>query len=157
LAVLRAAHLVDSRGDPAVPDLFDAVLEVWHPVRVPVRGRPTPSDAATWVLADTSAAAAWGAPVVTTEDAPRDYYVPDAGAARRARALLGDAPFGAHGSTVAVAPAPFVSRRQYERGTDVAAPSPAVAALDLAADPARGREVLEQWSQHLPDGVRRVW
>jgi hypothetical protein len=157
LAVLRAAHLVDEHRAPAVPDLFDAVLEVWHPVRLPLKDRPTASDAAGWVLADTWAADAWGAPVITTEDAPRDFYVPDAASARRARALLGDADFGAHGSTVAVAPAPFVCRRHFDRGVGFDAPSPVVAALDLASDPARGREILEEWSQQLPPGVRRVW
>lgn len=176
LAVLRAAYLADDRGQPTVPDLFEAVVEAWHPVRIPLADRPQPNrglvnqrlqigldDHKTpgWVLADSFAAAAWGAPVVLSGDAPPDFYVPDARILRQARTLLGDADFGRHACTVAVAPAPFVCRRRYDRSAvfndSFLAPSPVVAALDLATDPARGREILQRWSQALPSGVRRVW
>jgi hypothetical protein len=80
---------------------------------------------------------------------------------RQARTLLGDAEFGRHACTVAVAPAPYVCRVRHDR-SDVFdspwfAPSPVVAALDLATDPARGRETLELWSRKLAPEVRRVW
>ena len=42
LAALRSAHLVDERGDPTVPDLFEAIVDVWHPVRVPLADLPRP-------------------------------------------------------------------------------------------------------------------
>jgi len=176
LAVLRAAYLADDRSQPTVPDLFEAVVEAWHPVRVPLADLPqlgkgpinqrlqiglddpnTPG----WVLADSFAAAAWGAPVVLSENVPPDFYVPDFRTLRYARTLFGDANFGRHACTVAVAPAPFVCRRRYDRSTvfnnPFRAPSPVVAALDLASDPARGREILQMWSRDLPSGVRRVW
>ena len=102
-----------------------------------------------------------GAPVVLSGDAPPDFYVPDSATLRLARTLLGDADFGRHACTVAVAPAPFVCRRRYDRASvfdePFFAPSPVVAALDLARDPARGREILEQWSRDLPAEVSRVW
>ena len=94
-------------------------------------------------------------------DAAPDFYVPDMRTIRLARTLLGDAEFGSHACTVAVAPALFVCRHSYDR-THVfnnlfLAPSRVVAALDLAVDPARGRETLDVWSRNLPKDVRRIW
>jgi len=89
--------------------------------------------------------------------------VPDTGVVALARSLFGPADSGSHACTVAVAPAPFVCRRRYDRSqvtdTEFAAPSPVVAALDLAADPARGRgrEMLALWSRYLSPEVHRVW
>lgn len=82
-------------------------------------------------------------------------------AVNRAKAMLGGAEFGRHACTVAAAPCPYVCRRRFERflntGSPAFAPSPVVAALDLASDPARGREILEQWPQDLPPELPRVW
>ncbi len=174
LAALRKRYLVDDDNGPVVPGLFDAVLGVWMRTRVPLARLPelrSGSDrlginldnpeSSGWVLADATAAAAWGAPVLLPANAPPDLYVPDASALHRARATLGTAGFGAHACTVAVAPCPYVCRRRYDRSTTTGlaffAPSPVVAALDLASDPARGREVLEQWSHDLPPELPRVW
>ena len=176
LAALRAGLLVDLDGEPTIPDLFDSVVDVWHPIRVPLADLPRAASGATnnrlqlgfddvagpgWVLADSFAAAAWGAPVLLSGDAAPDFYVPDMRTLRLARTLLGDAEFGSHACTVAVAPAPFVCRHRYDRthafSNPFLAPSPVVAALDLAVDPARGRETLDVWSRNLPKEVRRVW
>lgn len=176
LAALRGAYLVDDAGQPVVPALFEAVAEVWRPARMPLADLPRPGagavnarlaigldepDAPGWVLADTQAASAWGAPVVLAGNAPPDFYVPEAGALARARALLGDAEYGRHACTVAVAPCPYVCRRRYDRAEVVdepfLAPSPIVAVLDLVVDPARGRVTLERWSRDLPPELRRVW
>ncbi|MGH9184434.1 MAG: hypothetical protein ACRD0U_01235 [Acidimicrobiales bacterium] len=176
LAALRARYLVDEDARPLVPALFEAVLEVWQPNRVPLASLPDPrggpvserlgvrfDDPASpgWVLADARAAAAWRAPMMLPTDAAPDFYVPDPPAAARSRALLGDADYGRHACTVAVAPCPYVCRRRHDRsaatGESYPAPAPIVAALDMAADPARGREVLEQWSQDLPAELPRVW
>jgi hypothetical protein len=176
LAALRTAHLVDAVGHPLVPALFEAVAEVWRPIRLPLADLPRPGtgrvnerlgialddpDTPGWVLADVRAAAAWGAPVVVATAAAPDFYVPDSVTMARARALLGEASFGHHACTVAVAPAPSVCRRRFDRsqtaGEVFLAPSPIVAALDLASDPARGREVLDLWSRDLPAELTRVW
>lgn len=175
LAALRARYLVDD-AQPLVPALFEAVVEVWRPIRVPMASLPDPksgpvgerlglrfADAASpgWVLADARAAAAWGAPVMLAIDAPPDFYLPSPQAVTRARALLGEADYGRHACTVAVAPCPYVCRRRHDRtaatGERYPAPGPVVAALDLAADPARGREVLDQWAHDLPAELARVW
>lgn len=176
LAVLRAEYLADDAGRPSVPALFDAVLAVWRPSRVPLANLPRPGDGRVnerlgiglddpgkpgWVLAEARAAAAWGAPVVLTTDAPPDFYVPVGSVLARARASFGEADYGRHACTVAAAPAPWVCRRRFDRShvanQEYFAPSPLVAALDLASDPARGREVLELWSRDLPPELARVW
>jgi len=176
LAALRARYLVDDDAKPLVPALFEAVLEVWQRSRVPLAGLPDfqsgpvsdrlglrlddPASSG-WVLADARAAAAWGAPVMLPADAPPDFYAPNPAAVARARALLGDAEYGRHACSVAVAPCPYVCRRRHDRsvasGETYPAPGPIVAALDLAIDPARGREVLELWSEGLPAELSRVW
>ncbi|HSH61911.1 MAG TPA: hypothetical protein VK988_20130 [Acidimicrobiales bacterium] len=176
LAMLRSSYLVSEDAQPVVPDLFEAVLDVWRPLRVPLAGKPRPGKGPVnqrlqlgfedttgpgWTLADATAAAAWGAPVALGSDAPPDFYVPDESTLRQARTLLGDARYGRHACTVAVAPSPFVCRNRYDRSgvfnDPFLAPSPVVAALDLAADPGRGRETLDLWSRDLPPEVHRVW
>lgn len=176
LATLRSNYLTDVGSTPTVPNLFHAVLEEWRPVRLPLGGQPSPGMGRSsterirlgeeradvgWVYADRFAAAAWGAPVVLESNAPPDFYVPDGLALQRARTLFGDAEFGAHACTVAVPPAPYVCRRRFPPTRDARwlefAPSKIVAYLDLASDPARGRETLEDWERMRPDEVDRVW
>lgn len=176
LASLRAAGLVVDGAKPAVPDLFEAVVEVWRPHRVPLGDVPRPgsdrvndrlqlglhdTSAPGWVLADIAAAAAWGAPVVIDAESPPDFYVPSTSVLALARGLFGKAEYGSHACTVAVAPSPYVCRRRHPNHalhSLLPAPSPVVAALDLATDPARGREMLELWSRELSSSeVHRVW
>jgi len=176
LAALREARLVDDDNVAVVPDLFAAVAEEWRPMRVPVRDMPQPGSGKInsrlelgfeaeradvgWVLADQHAAAAWGAPVVIDSNYPPDFYVPSSQVAANARALLGTSEFGRHACTVAVAPSPLVCRYRVGLGrplnTEWPAPAAVVAALDLFADPGRGREILNDW---IPDGEDfvRVW
>lgn len=176
LTALRAAGLVDDDVQPMVPDLFEAVADVWHPVRVPLADLPRPGrgrvnerlqlgfddpEGPGWVLADVAAAAGWGAPIVVTSGSPPDFYVPDRSVVAQARSLLGQAEYSHHACTVAIAPAPYVCRRRHDRSrafdTVFLLPSPVVAALDLAIDPARGREMLDLWSRDLSAEIRRVW
>lgn len=143
LAALRAAGLVDDL-EPVVPDLFEAVVDVWRPHRIPVADLPRPGGgrinerlrvgfddlaAPGWVLADTGEGAAWGAPIVMSSDSPPDFYVPDPGVVALARSLFGTADYGSHACTVAVAPSPYVCRRRYDRTlSDFPAPDPVIAA-----------------------------
>ncbi len=176
LAMLRSSYLISEDARPVVPDLFEAVLDVWRPWRVPLADIPRPGKGLVnqrlhlgfedptgrgWTLADATAAAAWRAPVALDSGAPPDFYVPDDSTLRQARTLLGAARDGHHACTVAVAPSPFVCRNRYDRSgvfnDPFLAPSPVVAALDLAADPGRGREILALWSRDLPPDVHRVW
>lgn len=177
LKALRDDHLVDERNRPIVPDLFQAVLAHWQPKRLPLAGMPAPGQGrlnerlelgldtvpleAGWALADGHAAAAWGAPVVLVADTPPDFYIPSTRVLNTARTSFGIAAYGAHACTVAVAPAPFVVRFRYDFveiiGLHFPVVRPVIAALDLAADPGRGRETLELWSEHLGEHITRVW
>jgi hypothetical protein len=105
-----------------------------------------------WALGGDAAALELGAPVFTTDERP-NYWVPSQTELRRAQRLLGPADPEQRVATIQVPPTPLVVTRRV-----AADPWPLVhplfAALDLARDPGRGREILEQWH---PEGVARVW
>ena len=164
LAALRTAYLADEDGQPTVPDLFEAVVEVWQPERMPLADLPRPGggpvndrlqlgfddvEGPGWVLSDSFAAAAWGAPVVLAGDAPPDFYVPDRRVLHQARTLLGDAQFGQHACTVALGasavrvPASFRPLRCVQRPV-------------LGAESRRGRSRLGEGSGSRPGDPRAV-
>jgi hypothetical protein len=174
LSSLRDAAFIGARGRPIVPDLFWALAEHWRPHSVDLDSLPIPSSPGIleslrlglhdpaepgWALTDTVAAAAYGAPVAIRSDHPRDFYVPDAAALRRAVRVLGRADDRAsRAATVRAAPVPMACTNR----VDVPSPEnehwpvtrPLFVALDLARDPGRGREVLDGWT---PVGWPRVW
>jgi hypothetical protein len=177
---LRAEHLVRSDGRPLHPELFWEVAERWRPQRVDLAGRPRPSDADLteqlgigleqiadregWAVRAEVAANAFGAQNVIRGDHPVDFYVPDDHAIRIARRQYGDAPNAeARKASVAVAPVRWACRRRVDpsstsrarRAPRFAFVHPLIAALDLATDAARGREVLDEWTPHAP--FSRVW
>lgn len=171
---LDEASLLDRNGLPLVPELFWELVDVWESavVRVPVGRLPGPDDDDShlelgrgdpsgpgWAVAGATAAVAWGAPVVQGGTATIDYYVPSAAALRHGRRVLGE-PTHETGPPARLATAP--SRLVVAPRFDVPTPSPGlplahpvVAALDLALDPSRGREALEEWTP--PKGYVRVW
>ncbi len=172
---LRAEGLLTSRGEPAVPDLFQELSVRWRRRPVALADLPRPGHGSTnaqlelgldapeattgWALTDTVAAAAWGMPVVARGDYPPDFYVPSASALRRAIRLLSEADDqGRRACTVAVAPVRLVCLRRNDRSQASGEIWPVanhiVVALDIATDKARGSEVLEQWQ---PDGITRAW
>ncbi len=174
LAQLRAAHLIDKDNAVVGTELFEEVADIWRPVRVPLAHLPptdgsvvsrlrlgtSVNDEVGWVTADAHAAQAWGAPVVRDAAAPPDFYVPDEQVLGMARTLLGTSTYEQRACTVAVAPSPLVCHRRIDRRTANDrwfSPMCAVAALDLAIDPARGREILDLWARSLPDGATHVW
>lgn len=168
---LRADGLLGER--PLLPELFWALAPHWTRAlgTYAVAGLPTGSSA---LVHGDLAAAAWGAPVVITPAHPADLYLVSKfdlsralGTCRRVDPVL------PHVATVTLAPGAVVSRHRFERTvsmplSDVTGVRPArraetvpvvhpvFAALDLAADPARGQEILEDWTQ-LPEKFRRVW
>lgn len=176
---LQTAGLVTMDRTPVVPDLFAALAARWPAevtdlADVPEPGRNT--DLATlrvglddiqasvgWALTDTLAAAAYGAPVGVRSAFPPDFYVPDVTTVRRALHLLGPARNRAErGGTLRVAPVPTVCAQRVD-ATAWTSPSdqiwplahPLFVALDLAQDPARGKEILDAWTP--PDPWHRVW
>lgn len=173
---LREDALIDSRHEPLVPDLFNAVAAVWRPERIPVLREPGPGDrdlelglhdgatgdvaAQGWVVSGDVAAAASGVRIVVSSDAPPDFYVPTSTALRRALRQLGKTPYEERGATVALSPSPVVTAENHYVGS-YRRPSlhwpiahPVVVALDLAQDLARGREILADWT---PEEFHRVW
>jgi hypothetical protein len=171
MSALREAGLVDDAGLPVVPDLFWDTADAWRPattavIRVDLLDDPTVAkvlktawdDPAVvgWALTDTLAAAEYGAPTGVRADYPPDFYVPDEMTVRRAATMLGVPPSGStRGATLRVAPVPQVcaTRRPAPGRRPLA--HPLFVALDLAADPGRGREILEGWTP--PAEVIRVW
>lgn len=165
-ATLRDEALLRKDGRALVPELFWALAEHWHPRRHALAALPDAAERASspelrsdrWVVGDTRAALALGAPVVAGADHPPDLYLPDS---RSLSWLMGRAvkatDWESRAATVAVAPTPLVCDPR------ITVPSepfplahPVVVALDLAADRGRGREILEDWSAEAA-GVTRVW
>ncbi|MGO9873066.1 MAG: transcriptional regulator [Acidimicrobiia bacterium] len=172
MALLRRAGLLTSKGEAAIPDLFNELLVRWRRTPVALAALPQrgssrgsaqlelglaqPEETLGWALTDTVAAAAWGMPVVARGNYPRDFYVPSDAVLRRARALLGEASDAdARVCTVAVAPVRLAClHRQFLVGETWPVANHIVVALDIAADRARGSEALDQWH---PNGIVRAW
>jgi len=169
---IRTAGLVDSEGLPVIPELFWVLAERWNPERTWLASAPDPTDpaASEWCVSGTAAAAALGAPVVSTTSVP-DLYVPGPVAVTIAARRFGvarDATVAA--ASIAVAPVAEVTevievtevtevtevieviddRRPAGAGWPLA--HPVAVALDLAQDRSRGREILDDWSP-----PERVW
>ncbi|WP_146073540.1 transcriptional regulator [Amycolatopsis sp. CA-126428] len=175
LSSLREAQLVDSQGLPVTPELFWETASAWRPAkttvaRVALLDDPTiagalhtgwdePPTGVGWALTDTMAAAAYGAPAGVRAGYPPDFYVPDATTAHRAETLLGvPTSEAARGATIRIAPVPQVCSLRLPAppdGPPWPLAHPLFVALDLAADPGRGREILEGWDP--PQEVTRVW
>ena len=175
LSRLRDANLLDGSQRPVIPDLFWSLASAWRPVSVDVSSLPSMrdqpllnalrvglgDDAGTgWALTDTKAAAMYGAPIGVRKEHPGDFYVPDMRTLRRATQMLGlAADTSGRAATLRVAP---VSAACAGRVRDVGAPNdrwplarPLFVALDLAQDPGRGQEILDQWEP--PQPWVRVW
>ncbi len=176
LSSMTTAGLIDEQRRPAVPELFWELAARWNPSQVDVAAVPGPGDRAVnevlklglgnvedavgWALGDTLAAVAYGAPVRIRSDHPLDFYVADQTTLRRAVQLLGAArDHPSRAATVRVAPVPMVCARRVDATswTNEHWPlaQPLFVALDLAQDPGRGREILDNWTP--PEPWRRVW
>jgi hypothetical protein len=148
-ALLVDAGLLEGDRRPVLPDLFWALAAVWRPgAEVGVAALPEDDG---WVLAGDQAAAALGAPVVNLDPRPV-LWAPDAVRLRRAERRLGAAGDD-RVATLALPPTALVTAWA-ERAEPFALPHPVFAALDLARDPGRGREILDAWT---PEGVDAVW
>jgi len=144
---LTEAGLLTRDRRAAVPALFWAVTEAWAPAWQPLNAVPRPAPGL--VAVGTRAASALGAPVVASRGYPVELLVEDTSVLRRLTRSTAvatskrDAP-----ARVALAPsrAVFVSD---ERPSVVVKGHPvapvAVVAASIAADPARGAEIVEHW------------
>jgi hypothetical protein len=151
LSALAEAGLVDSDRLAVLPELFWELAAAWQPQWTWLAGRPEPSDwpdsehGTSWVRTGDAAAVAYGAPLVMVGEGPCELFVPRSVDLTIAARRYGLAPPGIGEAAVAVAPV-----RQVFDGSGVLtggwrlAPKLAVA-LQLATDPARGREILNDW------------
>lgn len=158
------AGLVSGDGVGLFPELFWELAAAWHPERrwiataPPPPPQPVDPTAPRWCVSGTAAAAAYGAPVVSSGAGPVELYV--AGPVEISVALrrYHAAEPGTGAASLAVAPVRAVtappraeSREPPEVDGWPAAPRLTVA-LDLAQDRARGRQILDDW---MADGA--VW
>lgn len=178
LAALRQAGLIDAAGGSRTPELFWELASAWKPKHVMVRPLPMGDvgvlqalrvnidDVAQpgWALSDARAAAAYGAPIAIRADQQHDFYVPDERVMRRAVQLLGEPELRVgRGVTLRVAPSDAVCAQREDptkhgwNRTHEHWPlaHPLFVAIDLAQDPGRGREVLNDWTP--PEPWHRVW
>lgn len=171
-SALRAAQLVTDELEPEGPELFWELARHWGSARTDVASLPGPGrgrdndvlrlgldnveKTTGWALSDTVAAAHYGAPVAIRSDYPLDFYVPDRSTLRRAVRLLGPALSSSQrAGQVRVAPVPAVCTRRVDGNSEWPLAHPLFVALDLAQDPGRGREILQDWNPTGPG--QRVW
>jgi len=168
---LRADGLLADK--PLLPELFWALAPHWARAQDTFALAELPTDSNAVVRGDL-AAAAWGAPVVIAPAHPADLYVSSKFELNHALVTGRRVDPGlSHAATVTLAPSSLVTKRPFERtvslplrGVAGVRPArradvvpivhPVFAALDLAADPARGQEILDDWTE-LPQEFRRVW
>jgi hypothetical protein len=144
---LTEAGLVTRDRRAAVPALFWAVTDAWAPVWQPLNAVPRPAPGL--VAVGTRAASALGAPVVASRGYPVELLAEDASVLRRlARSASGETSNRHAPARVALAPSRAVFVIDERPSVDVkghpVAPV-AVVAASIAADPARGAEIVEQW------------
>jgi hypothetical protein len=156
---LVESGLLDT-GPDARQALFWLLSDSWHPdwLDLTVAPRTILDDL---VAGGTRAAAALGAPIITTADYPVELYATDIASFERARLLASpqESGSGSHRvrARVAVAPTRLVTTPSVRSGAAIGGWSvthPLFVGLDLASDPARGREALEGWE---PLGWPRAW
>ncbi len=171
--LLRESGLIRPTGEPETPDLFWALAAAWGPTRItPVAAVPTHDQAKRWkaraddlgqpgwAIGGDDAAGAWGAPVFASGGRPW-IWVPTEAGARRAERSLTPASWDDYSAVAAVPPTLLVCRYRLTPPSMVEpdylpTTHPLFLALELAQDPARGREILDQWTPSDPK-IHRVW
>ncbi|MCL4446668.1 MAG: hypothetical protein M1134_07400 [Actinobacteria bacterium] len=154
LRELRRQGVVNRDGTPAIPDLFEAIVDAWDPKWVALGGTPPPDS--TLRLAGLQAAIWHGVPLAVTEGWPPELYLRDKFALRR---LVRTYPPDLEETIspvakVAVCPSLYGFDQARETELEFPVVNHVVVALDLAQDQGRGREALEQWN---PESSVRVW
>jgi DNA-binding transcriptional ArsR family regulator len=151
---LTEQGLLTADGEPAVPDLFWALADAWAVTWSELPKVPPADDGL--VLVGSGAAARLGAPMVVTEDWPPELLGRDPATVERARLRAGTVHDGG-ACRIGLAPTPLVADPElvsWHDETRFPIAHPLFVALELAHDPARGSEALEQWD---PGGFTRVW
>lgn len=173
LRAMERAALIDENRRPINPFLFDELALHWpQQPQVDIQSLPSPKDLTVhralrtgiedgdttgWAMTETVAAARYGAPVAIRTDYPPEFYLPDESILRRSGHLLGISSDREHrAATLRLSPVPAIcTQRVHVAGEAWPLAHPLFVALDLAQDPARGREILNGWTPGSA-GIR-VW
>ncbi len=160
LAAMRAHGLVGGKGRAEHPALFWEIADAWTPRWYPLASLPEGDHA--FLQSGTLGAAAWGAPVAVSDGYPPELYCEQLAvvkaivARHRTRGPVDPVVARVAHTPTRLAHAEVATRLPAQPdGVRWALAHPAVVALDLAQDRARGREILEDWSP--PEGSARVW
>lgn len=142
---LREAGLVDDDGVGLFPELFWELARQWSGSATALASSPSPTNA--WRRGGTAASVAHGAPVVASEGQPVELYVASQLEVTMAARRFGTTAGPGAPALLRIAPTPllFSSEAGPRVGRWLSVPL-LTAALDLAQDRARGREILEEWA-----------
>ena len=148
----RDAGLVDEAGAGLFPELFWELAGHWATPATTLASSPSPTKE--WRRGGTAAAVAHGAPVVASQDQPVELYVASKLEVTMAARRFGTTAGPGAPALLRIAPTPllFSTPAGPRAGRWLSVPVLA-AALDLAQDRARGREILENWA--VSDAVWR--
>jgi hypothetical protein len=148
---LRDAGLVDHDGAGLFPELFWELARQWARPATALASSPKPTTA--W-RGGTAASVAFGAPVVASEGQSVELYVASQLEVTMAARRFGTTAGPGAPAFLRIAPTPllFSSEAGPRAGGWLSVPLLS-AALDLAQDRARGREILENWA--VTDAVWR--
>lgn len=175
---LRDEGILTGSAPPEPRSLFWRLADSWNTATASLAALPMtdsgsvdkalrlglrdPESTLGWAMTDTMAAALYGAPVGVRTGYPPDFYVPTEAVFSRAIRLLGSAENPSDRKCrIRVAPVLLACDHRIDAAQahlgDARWPlaHPLFVALDLAADPGRGSEILEGWSP--PEPWQRVW
>ena len=145
VSALAEAGLVDAGRLAVLPELFWELAADWQPEWTWLASRPDPDEHSTWVRTGDAVAVAYGAPLVTAGEGPLELLVPGPVDVTIAARRYGLARPGTGEAAVAVAPVSQVLRGSGESEAGWRRVPKLAVALGLASDPARGREILNDW------------
>lgn len=145
VSALAEAGLVDAGRLAVLPELFWELAADWQPEWTWLASRPDPDEHGTWVRTGDAVALAYGAPLVIAGEGPLELLVPGPVDLTIAARRYGLARPGTGEAGVAVAPVSQVFRGSGESEAGWRLAPKLAVALGLASDPARGREILNDW------------
>lgn len=145
VSALAEAGLVDAGRLAVLPELFWELAADWQPEWTWLASRPDPSEHVQWVRTGDAVAVKYGAPLVTAGEGPLELLVPGPVDLTIAGRRYGLARPGTGEAAVAVAPVSQVLRGSGESDSGWRLAPKLAVALGLASDPARGREILNDW------------
>ncbi len=159
VSALRLAGLVEDSGAGVFPELFWELAKAWSADRTWLISAPDPARHgvgaadSSWSRTGSLVAAAYGAPVVTREGGPLELYIRGPVEISIALRTYGAAQSGLGAAAIAVAPVTAVFDDDGPIVGGWRAAARLAAALDLAQDRSRGREILNDWE--VPGAVWR--